>query len=307
MRSFQVVNGYFSSVKNKVTSAIQSMWKNESIQEAYQGLTAPMHSSHSLKKLVSSSKDIQTCLSRAFTENSTFAMRAIVPYFVYHRVIHPILQENLSVGSSDEFKGVINYIDLVLYVTMICYLISHSFQNSAQNLFINHALTDSAATAMKPENEQRETMGVDSVIYYLANRYIVNPVSWKMTHNMPGLYGKTLAFGLETLSIGLPLVEYKFSAMGHGAFHKYADMLMNYKIHCVMYGASFVAATWSSYKILERIAGDENPFLFDAVFSMMFQMYTLLAIVHEKKLPEKAQSMRALDEKNIPALNNRRI
>lgn len=301
MRSFQVIGEYFSAAKNKVTSAVQSMWQKDSIQTAYQGLTAPVSSSQSFQKLVSSSKDIQTCLSRAVVENVTFATQAIISYFLYYRVVHPVLQESEN--------SVVYSIDLSFYIAMIGYLISQGLQNSAHNLLLTAAITDTAAKTMtpsadlKPSDQKAESMtgmGRDDVIYYLANRYVVNPVSWKISHGIPGFCGKALAFGLETLSIGLPLVKYKFRVSGQGNFQQYNELLSHYKTYCIMYGASFVAATWSAYNIAEKLSGEENPYVFDAVFSSMFQLYALLAMAREEKLPareEKPQSMLPLDEK----------
>lgn len=299
MRSFQVIGGYFSAAKNKVTSAVQSMWKKDSIQAAYQGLTAPIYSSESFQKLVSSSKDIQVFLSRAFFENVTFATHAIISYFIYYRMVHPVLKESEN--------SIVHSIDLSLYMAMICYLVSHGVQNSAHNLLLTDVITDTAAKTMPPNPDLKlcdqkvgNRMGRDDILYYLANRYVVNPVSWRISHDIPGPYGKALAFGLEAVSIGLPLVKYKFNTSGRCVFQKYDEMLSHYKTYCIMYGASFVAATWSVYNIVEKIAGEENPYVFDAVFSSMFQLYALLAMAREEKLPgreEKPQSILSLEEK----------
>jgi len=296
------MNGYYLAAKQKISTKLQSYWQKDSTQAVYQGLSAPIYSRVSFQNLVSASEDLQTALSRAVTENAGYALRALISYFVYYRVVHPTLQEYQDDLSSNSWvdstaQTVINGIDLTLYMAMMCYLVTYGWQNSAQNMLFTSAITTTAGNAMKPSPDfkpcdQKEcgavTMaraGLDSGFFYLANRYIVSNISWNITHSMPGVYGKILAFGLEAVSIGLPLVEYKFSAVGQCTLHKYKEMLGSYKTYCIMYGASFVAATWGSYKALSWLSGEENPYIYNAVYSLMFQMYLVLAIAREKKFP----------------------
>ncbi len=302
MRSFQAIGGYFSAAKNKITATIQTIWQKDYVQATYQGLFAPIYSRASFQSLVSASQGLQTSLSRTVTENGTYALRALILYFVYYRMVHPTLQkyqdaldDNSWIGSP--IQNGLHGIDISLYMAMICYLMTYGWQNSAQNLLLTSAITTTAGNAMKPSSDfkpcdQKEcgtvTMaraGLDSGFFYLANRYIVNKASWSITNSMPGVEGKILAFALEAVSIGLPLVEYKFSAVGQCTMHKYKEMLSSYKTYCIMYGASFVTVTWSSYKLLSSISGESNPYIYDAVFSLVFQMYVILAIARETKFP----------------------
>lgn len=311
MRSFQAIGGYFSAAKQKVKSKIQSFWQRDGIQAfwrrdgvqaTYQGLTAPIYSRVSFKNLVSSSEDLKTSLSRAFTENANYAIRSLILYFVYYRMVHPTLNEyQEEVGSTPLIgsvaQGVIQSIDITLYLGMFIYLMTQGWQNSAQNILLTSTITTTAGNAMKPNPDFKPCdakecgavtvarAGLDSTCFYLANRYVVNKISWDITHSIPGLYGKAAAFAIEAVSIGLPLVEYKFSAVGQCTMHKYKELLGSYKTYCIMYGASFVSATWGSYKALSWLSGEDNPYIYAAVYSLMFQFYVVLSIARDRKLP----------------------
>lgn len=302
MRSFQAMGGYFSAAKQKIKCKIQSFWQRDGAQAAYQGLTAPIYSRDSFKNLVSSSEDLQTSLSRAFTENATYAAQAFILYFLYYRMAHPTLNEYQEEAGSTSWTGlaaqsVIQTIDISLYIGMCIYLMTQGWQNSAQNILLTSAITTTAGNAMKPSPDFKPCdakecgavtvarAGLDSACFYLANRYIVNKISWDITHSVPGPYGKAAAFAIEAVSIGLPLVEYKFSAVGQCTMHKYKEMLGSYKMYCIMYGVSFVSATWGSYKALSWLSGEDNPYIYAAIFSLMFQLYVVLSIARDKKLP----------------------
>lgn len=308
MRSFQI-GGYFSAAKQKVKSKIQAFWqrdgvqafwRRDGVQATYQGLTAPVYSRASFDNLVSSSEDLQTSLSRAFTENANYAIRSLILYFIYYSMVHPTLNEyQEEVGSTSwigwSAQGVIQSIDTLLYLSMYIYLMTQGWQNSAQNILLTSTITTTAGNAMRPNPDFKPCdakecgivtvarAGLDSTCFYLVNRHIVNQISWDITHGVPGLYGKAAAFAIEAVSIGLPLVEYKFS--GQCTMHKYKELLGSYKTYCIMYGASFVSATWGSYKALSWLSGEDNPYIYAAIYSLMFQLYVVLSIARDKKLP----------------------
>ncbi len=301
MRSFQM-GGYFSAAKQKVKNKIQSFWQRDGVQAIYQGLTAPIYSRVSFNHLVSSSEDLQTSLSRAFTENANYAIRSLILYFIYYRMVHPRLNKyQEEVGSTSwigwSAQNVIQSIDISLYISMVIYLVTQGWQNSAQNVLLTSTITTTAGNAMRPNPDFKPCdakecgavtvarAGFDSTCFYLVNRHIVNKISWDITHGVPGLYGKAAAFAIEAVSIGLPLVEYKFSAVGQCTMHKYKELLGSYKTYCIMYGASFVSATWVSYTALSGLSGEDNPYIYAAIYSLMFQLYVVLSIARDKKLP----------------------
>jgi hypothetical protein len=337
MQSFQRISGYVSSVKNKVTSTSQSIWQNHYVQDAFQGITAPVYSSasfvtnkitstaqsiwqndavqatcqgllapiysyESFNKLRNNSKALQTALSRTYQLNRNYALQALGLYFVYYRMLHPASDYFQHKIGSESWSGSATQcglygIDLMLYVAMIGYLTRLQLLNTVDNIAYTSTITNAAGKVMEPSKDfkpcdskecssvQVGRADVDSVIFYVLNRYVVAKSSQAIESYVPGYYGKALAFGMEAVSIGWPLVEYKFSALGRCSMHKYKEMLSSYKTYCVMYGASFVAATWGSYQLLSMIPGEKNPYIYDAVFSYMFQLYALLAIAREKKFP----------------------
>lgn len=302
MRSFQAIGGYFSTAKQKIKSKIQSFWQRDGVQATYQAFTAPVYSRDSFKSLVRSSEGLQTSLSRAVTENANYAIRSLILYFVYYRMVHPTLNEYQEEAGSNSWigwsaQGVIQSIDILLYLSMYIYLMTQGWQNSAQNILLTSTITTTAGNAMRPSPDFKRCdakecgavtvarAGLDSTFFYLTNRYIVNKISWDISHSVPGLYGKAAAFAIEAISIGLPLVEYKFSAVGQCTMHKYKELLGSYKTYCIMYGASFVSATWGSYKALSWLSGEDNPYIYAAIYSLMFQLYVVLSIARDKKLP----------------------
>lgn len=301
MQSFQVLGGYLSSAKEKITSTAQSIWKSDYVQATWQGLTAPIYSYTTLKSMIVSSEDVETSISRAFKLNAEYVFEAFVSYFVFYNMAQPAMNKWYADQDPDSWAGAtiqtgVATANMILYGMMNIYLVRLWLQNTVENFAITSSITYTAGKAMRPSEDfkpcgcsggvQVTQSNAESLVYYAGNRYLVTKLSYCITNGVAGVTKRTaLAFGLEAISFGLPLVEYKFSAAGRCTEHRYKDILSSYKTYCFMYGASFVAATWSSYKILAAISGEENPYIYDAVFTFMFQFYALLAISRDKKFP----------------------
>lgn len=301
MLFFQTLSGYVSAAKNKITSTVHSIWKNDDVQAIYQGYTAPIYSYSSYKNLVSSSQDLQTTLSDADALNKRYALYAFSLYFLYYRIVHPVQEyseeqkANTWLGSAGQYG--LYGIDFLLLWGMYLYLKFLGHYNTKENVAFTSSMTCTASRVMPPSHDfkpcdpracgttQVAKLGIDSFIFYLANRYLVNYFSWKIANHFPGYSGKALSFGLEAVSIGFPLVEYKLNAVERCTLDKYKELLTTYRTYCIAYGASFVTATWASSYLLSAISGSKNSYIYDAIFSFMYQRYALLSIARKEKIP----------------------
>ncbi len=292
---FQTLSGYVSAAKNKITSTVKSFWHNDYVQATCQGLAVPIYSYNSVRSLISSSQDVQTAVSRSRVLNTWYAFQALVLYVIYYRMVQPFLQRQQDQQDPASWNNTaISGMDWTFYLSMMGYLNYLWVKNTPQNRIYTATIAKCAGTAMQPSADfkpcDHSRIAVaradgDSMFFYLVNRYVVTKVSKIISNNIPGYYGKGIAFGLEAASFGWPLVEYKLSAVRQCTEDRYKTYFGNYAPYWIMFGASFVAATWSSSKILSTVSGKENSFIYDALFSYFYQRYILMSIAREKRFP----------------------
>jgi len=288
-----------SEAKEKISTKAQEFRDSYFVQATWQGLTAPFYSRNELQAVINNSEDVRETLDRSWKINRNYAATAFFSYVVYYRLVQPHFEnyyedhDSNSLVDNASSLGV-SVVDNSLYAFMVLYLTSVWLNNILQNYSLVSSITYAAARDV-PESKDFQPCSCastevikhegSSLVFYAGSRYLVNKLSRPVMSLMPGWEGKLLAFSMEAASFGPALVEYKFSASGKCWEHRFKEMVSRHKAYCFMYGASFVGATWGSYRALTALSGVDNDYLYDAVFSFMFQFYVLLAIVRNKSFP----------------------
>lgn len=299
MPFFQGLTSYYSSAKNLITSTAQSIWKSDIGQAMWQGFTAPYNNYKSWRDMVNNSEDLRTSNRRSFEFNIGYAMQSLIAYMLYYRAVHADLDDRYKKQDESSWSGTITQTaisttDNFCWVLINLYLMHLWLNSIVENFGFTSAITSDASKAMRPSDDFKpcdcdRTQVVkgsgESLAFYVGSRYLANKISYVAVNHISGWKSGLFVFGLESAVLGIPLLEYKFSASGRCGEHRYVDILSSHKMYAFWLGVSFVAATWSTYKVLSTISGGDSPYIYDYVFSSMFQMYLQLIISREKKFP----------------------
>jgi len=181
-----------------------------------------------------------------------------------------------------------SYLETSLDIGMVLWLSRKASQNFIANILYNASVSKAGGK----ENPSDYLVGsandisllrasIASSFYYLVNVEIIKVAE----SYLPG--GIYCGVFLRSLAYGQCFLEFKLANSRQDTTERYHILLAN-NGYCAGLGFSFMSILYLSKQLVRSLLGGRfNPFVEDALFSFLFQVYITLALIINKPLPGK--------------------
>lgn len=261
-----------SSIHSVIT---QSKFLNNNLNYLWEGFRQPLRLIH-LNNVLNSSAQSKEVLMQSLKDN--FICYA-GPIILFEGVIKPIIH-TLPYGDDETLENSMQMISHVIFMRIAIKLF---INNTSYNLCISHTAED----VIQKNLQGCECGTIDKVKANLASPFyfVGNLSSAGVIGLIPGI-GKYPSIFLKTLAYGQTLTEYKYAAIGTCTSHR-LNLLTANNAYCFGVGASLFFTSEVFYLLLTSVLNFKNAFVYDAIFSFLFQYYILMAMVNEYPLPDQ--------------------
>ncbi len=235
-----------------------------------------------ISSAIISSNTIRKIYRQALIENIIYYAGSVL---LFENVVKPVI---FYVPYS-EIPQVEESLDMLAKIFFMRIAIKMFAYNTVYNICLNNAVVGSLDTNQKLKGCDCQT--IEKIKANLASPFYFtgNLVTAGLIGLIPGV-GKYPASFLKTLAYGQCLVEYRYSELGMCTSHR-DEVIQANNAYCFGLGLSLFGVTQFFYCVTSNMTGTESDFIYDAIFSYIFQYYILIALLQTEPLPGKKEGI----------------
>jgi|GEM_PF-6566956 len=262
-----------TSISSIVSPIVQSSFIRSNVKYIWSGLQQPFRLLH-LGEVLVHSPETRQVLVQSLKENLIYYA---APVILFEGLIKPAIR-TLPYGEDENLENTLKVVSNLIFMRI------------AMRLFINNSSYNACVSHVAANEIQKNLVGCDCSSIEKAKSSLTSPFYFLGNIVTTGLIGYIPRVGkmsnvlLNNLAYGQTLTEYKYAALGTCEQHRLRLLTAN-NAYCFGMGASFFLTTEFLYFLLSQLIKTESFFIYDAVFSLVFQYHILMAMLDEHPLP----------------------